>query len=148
MLISGIMNSKKHKDSADYEIFRWMVDYMLSLKVHQIKKLNVDRLAHELNMSRSYLYDLFKTYKIDSPGMLLKRIRIMRASELLQKRPGIPIKKISKKIGFNTVDYFIRVFKDQFGTTPLKFRRSFQKYGPGVIGTFLRENADQDVEEI
>ncbi|UCH97961.1 MAG: AraC family transcriptional regulator [Candidatus Aminicenantes bacterium] len=125
------MDSKKLKDSADFEIFRWMIKYIWSLKDHQLRELNVSRLSHELNMSRSYLYDLFKTYKINSPGWLLKRIRIIRASELLLEKPRLSVKKVSTKIGFNTVDYFIRVFKDYFGTTPLKYRRYYQEERPG-----------------
>jgi AraC-like DNA-binding protein len=36
------------------------------------------------------------------------------------------IKEIARKLGFSRCDYFIRIFKRYFGTTPAKYRDLIQ----------------------
>lgn len=132
MVISGIMDNKTIKNAAEFEIVDWAIDYIMNLKPHQLSKMTVDRLARELNISRAYLYYLFKTHKKMSFGKMsigtfLRCVKILRALVMLTERPRLSVKEISKKLGFNTVDYFIRVFKNYSGKTPLKFRKWHQE---------------------
>jgi AraC-like DNA-binding protein len=114
-------------DEKDFEIARVVVKHLLTRSSSQVGELTVDKLAEQLNISRGSLYLAFQDPSVMAPGELLRIIRIAWAAVLLEEEQGMPVQKISQKIGFNTTDHFIRVFKYYFMNTPLKYRKCMQK---------------------
>ena len=58
-----------------------------------------------------------------SPAAEIRRLRIDRAIELLQ-RTNLPIATVAERAGFSSAEYMSSVFRSQLQSTPLQYRRS------------------------
>jgi len=54
--------------------------------------------------------------------VLLKEYRLQKAAHLLQETQ-LPLNDVCAEIGYKNVSQFIRNFKEQYGTTPLQYRK-------------------------
>ena len=99
-----------------------VVEYVLTRQVDTLGSLTVENIATSLNLNRSHLSRTFKTEKKFTIEEFIFKIKILRAASLLQARSDLTIKEIAKKLGFCRCDYFIRIFKRYFGTTPARYR--------------------------
>ena len=82
---------------------------------------NVNKLAEELNINRSYLYkNTIKIFKCN-PKHLIAITRISLALELLAK--GEKVTYAAYKTGFNNLYNIRRAFKQKLKITPSDFRK-------------------------
>ncbi len=98
------------------------IEYVLTQKNEKLEELNVEQIAHELNVSRSYLARIFKRERNFSLKEYLLREKMIRSTLLLVKEPQMTIKELSEKIGFLDTDYFAHIFKKYFGISPGRYR--------------------------
>ena len=82
---------------------------------------SVDNLGADVALSRSQLYRKLQSILGISPHEFILSIRLKRAAQLL-KDTQYNISEISDMVGFNTIRYFNRYFKDEFGVTPTQYR--------------------------
>jgi len=99
-----------------------VAEYILKESVGELDVLSVKAIALVFNIDRRHLWRVFKNEKGVTLESFLFRIKINEASSLLVHYPQLSVKEIAGKIGYSRCDYFIRVFKEYFGTTPGKFR--------------------------
>ncbi|NJC26697.1 response regulator [Neolewinella antarctica] len=83
----------------------------------------IDRLAQELNVSRPNLNRKFRALLNQSSNQFLRGIRLQRAADLLNKTQDT-VAAITDAVGFRSVSYFVKSFRDEFGTTPGKYRKA------------------------
>ena len=88
--------------------------------------LSVSALAEMSNMSEVYFRNLFKSVYGAPPAEYITRSRIKKACELM-KYPFLSLDECAAQSGFSSLQYFCRVFKNEMGTTPAKFRKT--EYG-------------------
>jgi CheY-like chemotaxis protein/nitrogen-specific signal transduction histidine kinase len=81
----------------------------------------VESFARELSIGRTTLYKKIIALIGEPPGDLIKRIRLGKASYLLNRKAG-NISEIALEVGFNNPAYFSECFKKQFGVTPSKYQ--------------------------
>lgn len=87
--------------------------------------MSVDEVLRDVPLSRSAAYRRFRQQLGRSPKQEQMRLRIIRARELLEDT-DLSITEIGQRIGYEESKYFIHVFKQQTGTTPLKYRKAKQ----------------------
>jgi signal transduction histidine kinase/ligand-binding sensor domain-containing protein/DNA-binding response OmpR family regulator len=78
---------------------------------------NVEALADRLAVHRVLLHKKIVSLTGEPPVELIRRIRLKKASELLEKKFG-NITEIAYEVGFNNPAYFSECFKKQFGVSP------------------------------
>lgn len=106
----------------DSDFAEQVIRFILTRDDDELGELTVLKIARKLNISQSHLYEIFQKEKKMPPGKFLSMIKMLRAAVLLVECDVHSIKKVSKTMGFSSVDYFTRVFKAHFGTTPGKYR--------------------------
>ncbi len=99
-----------------------VVEYVLTRKTDQLATLTVESIATYLKVNRSHLSRSFRTENDFTIEEFIFKIKIIRAASMLKEDSNITIKEVSRQIGFCRCDYFIRIFKRYFGTTPAKYR--------------------------
>jgi YesN/AraC family two-component response regulator len=82
-------------------------------------------LASEFGYTAQYLNKIFKDYMKISPNQYLANYRIQKAKELLVKERHLSIEDIAYQVGFQSVNYFITVFKKHEKVTPHQFRQYY-----------------------
>ena len=81
---------------------------------------SVEMLAEELAISRSGLQKKIQSLIGETPGDLIRRIRLNKAVVLIRQKFG-NLSEIALEVGYNNPAYFSEAFKRQFGTTPSQF---------------------------
>ncbi|MGE7114813.1 ABC transporter substrate-binding protein [Lysinibacillus sp. NPDC047702] len=83
--------------------------------------ITMRKLADLLGCSVSYMHRLFKAEVGESPNDYIIGIRLEQASQLLLTTQ-LSVGEIAFSIGYSDMYYFSRLFKKQFGVSPLHFR--------------------------
>lgn len=84
--------------------------------------LTLYEVAAQAGFSEKYFSTLFSKKVGMSFSAYLKSLRIHHAKNLL-KSTNMRLKEISETVGYNSVEYFVRVFSAQTGMSPSAFRR-------------------------
>ena len=80
------------------------------------------QLADEMAMSTSQLTRKLRALINQSPGELIRSLRLQRAADLIAARAG-NIAEIGYRVGFSDQSHFSRTFKRHFGKAPTDYRR-------------------------
>jgi DNA-binding response OmpR family regulator len=81
---------------------------------------NIAAFCREMAMSRQQLHRKFRALVDQSPTELIRTIRLKKAAELLSQKSGT-VSEVAYDVGFNTLSYFTKCFKEQFGVNPSEF---------------------------
>jgi len=85
--------------------------------------LSMDAFAEHLNISKSLLHKKIVALAGEPPGELIRRVRLKKAAELIDKKFG-NLSEIALEVGFNNPAYFSEAFKKQFGVSPSQYQRN------------------------
>lgn len=85
------------------------------------KNVNLESVANYACLSVNHLLRTFKLAYNQSPHQYLIQIRLQRAQLLLTKTE-YPVYEIVNMVGFKCTSSFIRLFRNRYQTTPLKYR--------------------------
>lgn len=98
-------------------------DYVIA---HLDEDLSPARLAKEANVSERHLHRLFQK-RGTSACRWIREQRLDRCAANMRDPAsnGLSLTTIAFNNGFNDVAHFSRTFKEQFGETPLSYRRRF-----------------------
>lgn len=77
----------------------------------------VEAFADNLAVSRSLLHKKINALTGESPRDLIRRIRLKKAAELIEKKFG-NLSEIALEVGYNNPANFSEAFKKQFGVSP------------------------------
>ena len=85
----------------------------------------IDIFAHELGLSRTYLFSKIKGLTGQSPNEFITTIRLKEAVVRLVNSKDESISEIAYSLGFSSSSYFINCFKARYGKTPAQYRKEF-----------------------
>ncbi len=78
---------------------------------------SVVELSQTMALSRSQLHRKLKALTNKSPNQIIRDMRLQRAHDLLEKKAG-NASEVAFMVGFNSLAYFSKCFKDRFGKPP------------------------------
>jgi signal transduction histidine kinase/ligand-binding sensor domain-containing protein/CheY-like chemotaxis protein len=101
--------------SVDEKLLKRTIDY---IQEHMSDPdLNVEKVAAEVGMSRVHFYRKIRALTDLSPVAFIRRIRLEKAAQLLQTGK-LNVSEVRYAIGIQDPNYFRKVFKQHFGTSP------------------------------
>lgn len=83
---------------------------------------DVDKLAAQMKVSRSYVYRKFPILVGENPSEFIRNQRLKTAADLM-KQEKWKVSDISYKVGFQNPRYFSKCFRESFGVSPSEFMR-------------------------
>ena len=93
-------------------------------------EFTIKKLSEEVGLSHMHLYRKIKMSKNQSPSQYLRSQRLEQSAKLLYEHHD-NISQIAYMVGFNSVSYFNKCFKEYFHCTPSQYQL-FSKQ-PGKI---------------
>ncbi|WP_188367205.1 AraC family transcriptional regulator [Enterococcus alcedinis] len=115
---------RKHYSSAKYQ---QIVQPILNLiETSYASDLSNQNMADIVGYTPQYVNKVFKEQIDISPTQYLASYRIRKAKELMIQKNKMSIEEIALLVGFQTVNYFITVFRKQEKITPYQFKQSLQ----------------------
>lgn len=88
------------------------------------RNFDMETLVQRLQLSRDYLFRLYKRETGRNLVDYLLDVRIQKAKELLMQPGKYKVYEVSELVGYTDYAYFSKLFKKQTGVTP----KSFQKF--------------------
>ena len=103
-----------------------IVDVMQYVRNHLDKKLTVSEIAKMIPVSSSYLSTLFRKNTGKHLVEYISAEKMKRAKEYIREGK-YTFTQISEMLGFNSIHYFSKLFKKQFGITPSEYSNAIKK---------------------
>ncbi len=104
---------------ADFNMLLEYIEHNLS------ESITLDSLAQRAHFDKSYLVARFKESMGTSPMRYVNHLRMERAKVLLATTDD-SITQIARAVGFSSVHYFSRYFKEKEGVAPIEYRQQRQ----------------------
>lgn len=111
-----------NKLERDLDTFRELV----ATGIEKGEKIDIDELAYEMGMSRRKLYDFVKNNFGKSIVQYIRSYRLSLAVKYMVEEE-ISIKEAMNKVGFDSISYFTKAFKEEYGETPAAFIEKLKK---------------------
>ncbi|MDN3556946.1 AraC family transcriptional regulator [Halomonas maura] len=99
-----------------------IVQVLSWLHAHYAEEVSVEALARQANMSPSTFHQHFKQVAQASPLQYLKRLRLIKAQQLLVQEES-NVNQAAEAVGYRSVSQFSRDYKRCFGVSPLQHRK-------------------------
>ena len=96
------------------------------IKDNYHEKIYISDLAKQVNLNEQYFCRLFKRAIGHSPMEYINEYRIKQTRRLLEETDR-PVTEICLECGFNNMGNFLREFRKFTETTPLQYRKMYQK---------------------
>jgi AraC-like DNA-binding protein len=118
------LKNDKHSrlDSLKRKEHEWVRRAEEWYQTHIKKRPTIDHVAFECGLSSSQLRRYFKKVYNVPPQVIFKRLRLYEAARLLTNTDWT-IERIYPEAGFNSKVDFHRAFKEEYGASPLKWRK-------------------------
>jgi two-component system response regulator YesN len=107
-------------------IIRFIQTYV---RDHLSEELTLEKLGKQVYLHPVYLSKLYKQSTGENLSLYVTRTRLDRAAALLVD-PELRVADISRLVGYRNPQYFIKLFKERFRVTPLKYRRCHLRCNP------------------
>lgn len=102
---------------------------------HYREDLSLNDVAQKVRLQPTYLSHLFRKEVGCSFLHILHETRIKAACQLLRCSRSLSVEEIAKEAGYQTPNYFFKIFKKHMGMSPRKFRENeLGKDGPDAPG--------------
>lgn len=103
-------------DSAD---MKWLKELeTLAFEKVTTPNFNIGQVAYEMAIGERQLNRKVKKITGLTPGNYLKEIKLQKARQLLENKAYSTVAEISYLVGFNTPQYFSKIYKARFGKLP------------------------------
>lgn len=121
-MLGYLVSFEKQKEFKGKHIASIIEDVRFRIRQSVDQELDMKQMARDYHIGYSYFRKMFKNYTGVSPHKYHLELKIMRAKELLLVTDK-SVKEISYDLGFQTIHYFSRLFKNKVGKSPSEFRR-------------------------
>lgn len=116
------LNEEPVSKNGGKKLWQQILKLMKTKEMYLNSRLTLDDLAIECSSNKKYIYHAIKTYSQENFTSFVNRFRVEKAKEFLIENPNYSLKAIAEMAGFNSSSSFYRVFRDQTGLTPGKYK--------------------------
>jgi AraC-like DNA-binding protein/mannose-6-phosphate isomerase-like protein (cupin superfamily) len=121
-ILGTMVAIRKNKNLSNSKVETAIQKACLIIRENLNNNINLQEIAHSLDISYSLFRKAFKNYTGLSPVQYHLSLRIQQALYLLNDT-SLSVKEISFKLGFCSVYYFSKIFKEKTKRNPSEFRR-------------------------
>ena len=107
-----------YKNSIDAQIDKY-------IRANLALPLSVSALCSEFRLSRHEIYHICNEYFCCTPAEYIKKCRLDHACKLLTDT-SLPINEIATRCGIPDYNYFSKVFKSVYRSSPTSYRKNYQ----------------------
>ncbi len=101
-----------------YQTYRAMIKHLNDMD------LTIEKLARDVGRSPSQLIQEYSKFYGETPGKTLQKMRVQKATMLLQGNPDISLDHIAHRCGYRDRSSLYRQFKKHVGLSPGEYRKT------------------------
>ncbi|MCK5136720.1 MAG: AraC family transcriptional regulator [Bacteroidales bacterium] len=122
-MLGFIVSFDKQRDFSGKRVEKIIQNACFTIRESVESEINFQSFAENNNIGYSYFRKMFKKYTGIPPVQYHLELKILRAKEMLLYTEK-SIKEISYELGFQSIYYFSRIFKNKIGVSPSEIRKS------------------------
>jgi len=92
------------------------------LRLHFTEEIDLDDLLRRNGLSRRNFFRFWNRSFDQPPAAFLRELKLEEGRRLLLST-DLPVLRISARLGFGNSNYFCRLFRECYGTTPQRYRK-------------------------
>lgn len=85
-------------------------------------EFDINMFAHEMAMGRTNFFMKIKGITGQTPNKFISNMRLKKSVELMNSNPSLSVSEVAYMVGFSSPSYFIKQFRELFGTTPSLYK--------------------------
>ena len=120
-LLGYIVSFAKQKGYSGNRIEQIIKQACFTMRANVSSSIDIEQLATNNNVGYAYFRKMFKKYMGISPHKYYNNLKVLKAKELLLTTDKL-IKEVSNELGYQSIYYFSRLFKNKTGFTPSEFK--------------------------
>lgn len=97
---------------------------MLSYLANNYSTVTLEKLSERFFYSKTHICRMFIKNTKKTFNQTLMELRISNAKELL--KDGLTVETVARKVGYDSVEYFQRLFKKETGVSPGEYKRQIK----------------------
>ncbi|MEG0215479.1 MAG: AraC family transcriptional regulator, partial [Hungatella sp.] len=113
-----LQNIRQKKKSVDVNIKDTLTKL---IEEHLEHDISLDFLSDQLSLRPDVVSRMFKQVMGEGYTEYIKKKKLNRALELIGE--DYSMKEIAQKLGYNSTQYFIKIFKETYGITPYQYKK-------------------------
>jgi len=103
-----------------------IVDQVVAfMEEHFMSNIGIGQIAEQLNITPNYLSTLFHKKTGINFMAYLKKVRMLKARELLSD-PNIQVHQVANQVGYFSTRHFARLFAEHYGCLPSEYRDRYK----------------------
>lgn len=106
------------QDTKEFPYISEAIEY---IKTHYTKNINMAMVANQVSVNYTWFSEKFKQHTGVNFNEYLKRIRIEKAKQLLEKG-CYKVYEVASRSGFGDVKYFMKIFREITGMSPTEWK--------------------------
>ena len=106
----------------NHRISHKVVEFILTRKLGELSTLTSEEISAALNLDPVEMTHVFEADQRIPLDRFILREKLYRALSLIDKKPGISIEELAKKMGFLQTGEFTREFKTLFLIDPDRYK--------------------------
>ena len=122
-IAAGVKKAVVNRENYREAQFKFLRAYMVR---NLTESLTLSRMASDCSMSVTKIKDVFRENGEVPPMTYFMLLKIEEARRLIVET-SLNFTEIAARLGFSSVHYFSKVFKDHLGMTPTAYAQSMQK---------------------
>lgn len=119
--VSKIMTKNEFEEKS--RTLKRFEDVFQLIENHYTEKISLKELAESMNISSCHFCRTFKQITGKTTTDYINGVRLEKSASFLEQK-DLNITEIAMKCGFDSVNYFSRLFKKYYNTSPTKFRET------------------------
>lgn len=123
-IITLLETLAEEKCGTNLEFNGHMDKIMAYIDIHYTDPLSLDDLAELTGLHPNYISSLFRKERDVTFIHYLNHVRIEKAKELLEKEPNNSVINVGKRVGYESPQHFLKMFKQYVGDTPGSYREN------------------------
>ena len=104
---------------------------MVYVHEHYQEPITMEQLAQNIHISKRACFRLFQENLHMTPVEYIRSYRLQKACQLLAKTKD-PISKIAGNCGLGSSSYFGKIFREEYGCTPMEYRKHWRNRDKNV----------------
>lgn len=128
-LLGHLVEEKIRHNDAYYPM--WFRELLGRFHMNDFLRVGLDEILEPFHFNKSYLCRRFRQYTGCTMTEYMNQIRLQQAALQLQYTDNT-ILSVCNNVGFSSVSYFNKLFKQTYGVSPKDFRRKKKKLSSGI----------------